>query len=385
MKNIGIISVARSDFGIYLPILRELEKSSTLNFKLLVTGMHFSEKFGKSSDFILKEGFTIHESIIVSGSIGEPEHIVETMANITKGFSEVLKRNQFDAIMVLGDRYEMFAAAISTIPFNIPLIHIHGGEVTKGAIDEVFRHSLTKISHIHFVSHTTYRERVIQMGENPDNVYVTGAPGLDNIKTNKTWRRQEIDKFFNINEKSDFLLITFHPVTTEFKDTYNQINALIESLESVQNLDFVITYPNADTRGTIIIEQIEKFAKINERVKIIKNAGQVGYLSLMLHCRALVGNSSSGILEAASFQKPVVNIGSRQEGRIKTYNVIDVETTKTSILKGIQQAIDPNFINKLKDLKNPYGDGTAAKKICELLEQISFTNLIPKKFYDLKK
>jgi UDP-N-acetylglucosamine 2-epimerase (non-hydrolysing)/GDP/UDP-N,N'-diacetylbacillosamine 2-epimerase (hydrolysing) len=312
-----------------------------------------------------------------------PEGISKSIGLGVIGFAQIFARFKPDILVVLGDRFEMLSAVAAAMPFTIPVAHLHGGEATEGLIDESIRHSITKMSHLHFVSTESYRQRVIQMGEAPWRVVVSGAPGLDNLQAVELLEIAALENRIGVNLTPPPLLVTFHPVTLEYADTQYHITELLAALKAV-NLPIVFSYPNADTYGRIIINAIERFVKSCEQAWAVTNLGTQAYFSLMKYAVAMVGNSSSGIIEAASFELPVVNIGNRQQGRIHSYNVVDVECNRTSIELAIRQVTAPQFRAQLAGIKNPYGDGHAAERIVEVLQTVSLNQTLTlKRFHNI--
>ena len=384
MKTITVVTGARSDYGIYLPILRRIEADAELRLELMVTGMHLAPEFGHTVEQIEADGFTIRDRIPTLLASDDPEAIAQSTGLGTIGFAQAFARARPKMLLLLGDRYEMLAAAVASLPFKIPLAHIHGGESTEGAMDEAIRHAITKFSHLHFAATETYARRIVQLGEEPWRVLVSGAPALDNLSTVKLLSREELQKEFDIDVVDPTLLVTFHPVTLECDQTGQQIDELLAALDQVE-ANVVVTYPNADTHGRLVIERICRFAEARERVQTSVNLGTQGYFSLMSHAAAMVGNSSSGIIEAASFGLPVVNVGNRQRGRIRDRNVIDVGYGRSEIVAGIRQALSSKFQAQLTGLVNSYGDGHAAKRIIEKLKQVVLDDrLIMKRFHDVE-
>lgn len=383
MRTIGVVTVARSDYGIYLPILHAIQQSSDLLLHLIVSGMHLSPEFGTTVATIKQDGFPIGDQFEMLLSTDHAEGTAKSVGLGIISFAQSYARLRPDILVVLGDRTEMLAAAVASIPFNIPLAHIHGGEVTEGAIDEVIRHSMTKMSHLHFVSTEQYGLRIQQMGEEPWRVHVTGAPGLDNIRALELYSPQELTELLGIPSAQPPLLITFHPVTRAVHDTIYHISELLSALDAVES-PIIFTYPNADTSGRYIIQAIEQFVSEHSNAKVIANLGTRTYFSLLNYAAAMIGNSSSGIIEAPSFKLPVVNIGNRQQGRLQGQNVINVDYDRSSILAGIRQATSASFKAALANTKNPYGDGTAAEQIVDVLRRCPLDdNLLKKRFVDL--
>lgn len=383
MRKIGVVTVGRSDYGLYLPVLKKIAQNPSMELLLYVTGSHLSPKFGDTYKEILKDGFEIASRVNIDLGSDKPSAISKAMGDCMIGFSKVFEKKTPEILLVLGDRYEMHAVSVSAIPFNIPIAHIHGGEITYGAMDEYFRHSLTKISHLHFASTDIYANRILQMGEEPWRVFVTGAPGIDNIKTQNKLSRKELENKYHINFDKPVFLITFHPVTLEYEKTGEYIANLLGAVSRFNEFNIVFTYPNSDTFSQVIIEKIEEFAFLRPNCFVVKNFGSIGYLSMMGEAICMIGNSSSGIIEAASFALPVVNIGTRQDGRVRGKNVIDVDYSEGNIYDAIKKAVSPAFKKTLENLRNPYGDGNAAEKIVKVLGDIDTNKLLRKKFIDI--
>lgn len=382
MRTIGVVTVARSDYGIYLPLLQKIQADPDLRLHLIVAGMHLSPEFGLTVKAIEADGFEIGERVEMLLSSDTPEGIAKSMGLGTIGFAQAYTRFRPDILVVLGDRFEMHAAVVAALPFNIPVAHIHGGELTEGAIDDAIRHSITKMSHLHFVATETYAQRVIQMGEEPRRVIISGAPSLDNLHRIHLLSREELEEQCKIELKSPLLLITYHPVTLEYEQTEDQVRDLLAALEEIEAM-MVFTYPNADTCGHLIIQMVREFTAKHPSARLLVSLGTKRYFSMMKHASAMIGNSSSGIIEAPSFQLPVVNIGNRQRGRVRAKNVIDVVCSRHEIRAAIKKAISPEFRTSLVNLDNPYGDGHAAERIVNELKQVEFNqSLLQKRFCD---
>jgi UDP-hydrolysing UDP-N-acetyl-D-glucosamine 2-epimerase len=381
--NIGVVTVARSDYGYYLPLLRQIEAEPNLGLCLIVGGMHLSPEFGLSVKQIEADGFEIAERVEMLLSTDTPSGIAKSVGMGVIGFSQAYARLKPDLLLLLGDRFEMLAAAIAILPFAIPIAHIAGGEATEGAIDEAIRHSITKMSHLHFVSTEPYRRRVIQLGEEPWRVTVSGAPTLDNLHGMTMLSPKELESRIGLPMHPAPLLVTFHPVTLEHESTDEHVRELFAALEAI-DLPTVFTFPNADTHSSSIIAATREYIGGHKNARMVINLGSEGYFSLMTYARAMVGNSSSGIIEAASFKLPVVNIGNRQRGRLHDRNVLDVEVERIAISNAIRQAISPEFRRSLENLQNPYGDGHASERILQVLRHARLDrNLLLKPFYDL--
>ena len=386
MRTIGVVTSSRADYGIYLPILRRLSKEPGLETRLFVTGMHLSPDFGRTVEAIEADGFAIQQRVEMLLASDTPEAIAKSMGLGTIGFAQAYSRWRPDMLVVLGDRFEMHAAAVAAVPFKIPIAHIHGGEVTEGAIDDVFRHSMTKLSHLHFVSTEVYAKRVIQMGEEPWRVTVTGAPSLDNLNGFVPIALKELEALVGMAlPEGGFLLVTFHPVTLEYERAGEQADALLAALASAA-IPIVFTLPNADTAGRVIRERILSFVGRTPTARAVESLGTRGYFSLMARAAAMVGNSSSGLLEAPSFHLPVVNIGTRQRGRLRAGNVLDCGSTQDEIVIALAKALSPKFTLSLSDVVNPHGDGDAAERITAALKDVSLdARLVAKRFLDIPK
>lgn len=383
MRTIGVVTVARSDYGIYLPVLRKIQADPDLRLYLIVSGMHLSPEFGLTVRAIEADGFQIGERVEMLLSSDSPEGIAKSIGLGVIGFAQAYGRFRPDILVVLGDRFEMYAAVLAALPFKLPVAHIHGGEITQGAIDDALRHSMTKLSHLHFVSTQEYARRVEQLGEEPWRVTVAGAPSLDNIQAIHLLSVEELETRYGLRLQSPPLLVTFHPVTLEFEQAEWQACELLAALDSA-GMPVVFTLPNADTGGRLIMHRIEEFVQAHPLAQKADNLGTQGYFSLMAVAVAMVGNSSSGIIEAPSFGLPVVNIGTRQTGRVRGANVIDVGYTRAEILSGIRAAAQSEFRERLRQIENPYGQGQASQRIVDRLKSVPLDDrLILKRFLDL--
>lgn len=385
MRRIGVVTVARSDYGIYRPLLRKIEQAPDLELALIVAGMHLVPEFGNTIEEIIADGFTPASRVDLCLGSDTPGGIARAMGLGTIGFAQAYEQLRPDILVVLGDRFEMHAAAAAAVPFLIPIAHLAGGALTGGAIDDAFRHSITKLASLHFVETELYGERVRQMGEEPWRVHVTGSLGLDNLGQIELSSLDCLNRRFGLalEEGDQPLLVTFHPVTREFQATRRYVEGLLAALAESPH-PVVFTYPNADTNGRLIIDLIEDFSARRSQAFCVPHFGTQGYYSLMAQAGAMVGNSSSGIIEAASFRLPVVNIGSRQKGRLAAANVVHTGCTKNEILDGIRRACAPEFRQSLDGLTNPYGDGMAAPRMIEALSAVDLFDpaLIQKEFQD---
>lgn len=383
-RTIGVVSAGRADYAICLPVLRQIQADPDLKLHLIISGMHLSPEFGLTFESIVADGFEIGDRVEMLLSSDTPEGIAKSMGLGAIGFSQLFTRFRPDILVVLADRFEMHSAALAALPFRIPVAHIEGGDLTEGAIDDALRHCITKLSHLHFVSTEEYARRVMQLGEEPWRVTVSGAPSLDNLKSMKLLTAYELEQKYEISMQPTPILVTFHPVTLEYEHTREQISELVAALKTF-NKTIIFTMPNADTSGRIIMQVIKDFISNHPSAHFVENFGTRDYLSMMSHAAIMVGNSSSGIIEAPSFKLPVVNIGTRQSGRTRAANVIDVGYGHEEIAKGIHKALQPAFCLALSDLVNPYGTGDAAAIIVERLKTVPLTekSIFAKKFHDI--
>ena len=383
MRTIGVVTVGRSDYGIYLPILRRIKSSNDLRLHLIVSGMHLSPEFGRTIAEIENDGFNIMDRVEMLLSSDSPEGIAKSIGLGTIGFSQLYARIDLDVLLVLGDRFEMYAAVLAALPFKLPVAHVHGGEITYGAIDDALRHSITKLSHLHFVATQEYAQRVEQLGEEKWRIMISGAPSLDNQHSMNLLTRDELSNKYGFSVDIPLLLVTFHPVTLEYEQTKWHIEELLAALDDAE-MSVVFTMPNADTNGRIIRRLIDDYVQDNAAAYAVDNLGTRDYFSFMNIAVAMVGNSSSGIIESPSFKLPVVNIGTRQHGRVKCANIIDVDYNRHDIIAGISKAVDSGFISGLDQLVNPYNRGGASEIIVDRLQSVSIDEkLVMKRFVDI--
>ncbi len=384
MRTIGVVTGARSDYGLLRPVLERIESDPALELRLYVSGMHLSREYGHTVDEIEADGRQIAERVPVLEFGDEPAGIAKAMGTGTIGFAEVFDRARPDVLLLLGDRFETHAAAVAAVPFVLPVAHIHGGESTEGLIDEALRHSITKLSHLHFAATEEYARRIIQLGEEPWRVEVTGAPGLDAIAASAPLDAVELTRRYRVDLDEPTLLVTYHPVTLEYEHVRERVGELLAALDESGH-HVVFTYPNADTGSTGVLDLIGRFVERSERATLVTNLGSDAYFSFMRRARAMVGNSSSGIIEAASFELPVVNVGARQQGRIHGENVIDVPERRDEILAAIRRATSDEFRRAIDGLRNPYGDGHASERIVAKLRDVPLDGrLLVKRFHEVR-
>ena len=385
MRTVVVVTVGRSDYGICRPILQRIRSDTRLRARLLVSGGHLSPEFGSTTACEIEaDGFDIADRVEMLLSSDSPEGIAKSIGLGIIGFSACYARARPDVVLVVGDRFEMYSAAVAALPFAIPVAHVHGGELTEGAFDDALRHSITKLSHLHFVSTDAYRERVIQLGEEPWRVTVTGAPSLANVRSMELLSPAELAKLYDLPLERP-LLVTFHPVTLEYEEAEAQVNQLLKAL-SAYDIPIVFSRPNADTNGRVVYRRIQEFVATRRTARLVENFGTQSYFSFMAWAAAMVGNSSSGIIEAPSFGLPVVNVGSRQDGRVRGPNVIDVGYDHEEIAGAISRTLRPEFRASLRGSTNPYGDGTAAEQIVATLSRVELgERLLRKRFWDIAR
>jgi len=380
-RKVCVVTGTRAEYGLFYPILKKIQASDSLVLQLVASTMHLSSEFGLTYEEIEKDGFILDDKIENLLSSDTHSSIAKSTGLATILLSDTFKRLQPDVILLLGDRFETHAAATTAMLMNIPIAHIHGGEKTEGAVDEQIRHSITKMSHLHFTSTEVYRQRVIQMGEDPSKVFNSGAPGIDNIKNLGLLSKQELEDSLDWKFGKTTALFTYHPVTLGESNPYHDIEKILLVLEELE-MNVLFVYANADSNGRVINQKIESLCQTDPlKYKVVKNLGQFKYLYAMKYADLLIGNTSSGIIEAASFKKPVVNIGDRQKGRLQSGNVIgcNLDTLKDSI----SVALSSEFLDKCKDIENIYGNGCAADVIVKTLEEKEI--LINKTFIDSNK
>jgi UDP-hydrolysing UDP-N-acetyl-D-glucosamine 2-epimerase len=381
VRRIAIVTVARSDYGIYRPILHEMARHPDLEGQLLVGGAHLMPEYGMTIRDIEQDGYAIFERIAVTPGGDDRLDAVQALSANVAAFGLSFARCAPDLILVLGDRYEMFAAASAAVPLGVPLAHIHGGELTLGAMDDCFRHAITKLSHLHYTATESFRKRVIQMGEEPWRVLTSGAPALDNLRYMTLLSKTQLEEDLGIDLATPPLLITWHPETIDLQATLDHLDQLLTAL-SARAEPLVFTAPNLDMLSERIMTRLEQFVAESKQRHLFRHLGSLRYFSLLAQAAAMVGNSSSGIIEAASFKRPVVNIGTRQQGRPHGHNVIDCPATTADISAALERACKPAFRNSLDNLNNPYGDGHAAERIVQHRAQAPpRTQLLHKSFF----
>lgn len=382
MRNICVVTGTRAEYGLLYWLMKEIQGDTDLQLQLVVTGMHLSPEFGLTYRTIEEDGFVIDAKVEMLLSSDTPVGIAKSIGLGVIGFADALERLKPDIIVVLGDRYEIMAAAQAALVARIPVAHIHGGETTEGAIDESIRHSITKMSHLHFVAAEPYRTRVIQMGEHPDTVVNVGALGIENIKRLQLLDKSQLEKSINFEIGTICFLVTYHPATLGATTPQVAMQALLDALDLFQDAKIIITKPNSDTDGRILGLMIDEYALHNrERVAVFTSLGQLRYLSALKLVDVVIGNSSSGIIEAPASNTPTVNIGDRQSGRLKADSIIDCLETSESIVAAINKALSRQFLDEIKHGVSLYGYGESASRIKNIMKQANLS--CTKRFYDL--
>lgn len=384
-RRVCVVTGTRAEYGLLYWLLKEIEADKDLELQLIATGMHLSPEFGLTYQTIEKE-FKINKKIEMLLSSDTSVGISKSMGLAQISFSEAYEELQPDMVVVLGDRYEIFSATSAAMIAKIPIAHLHGGEKTEGAFDESIRHSITKMSHLHFTATNEYKNRVIQLGEHPSRVFNVGGMGIENIKRLKLLSKDEFEKSIEFKLNSKNILVTFHPVTLENSTAKEQFQQLLDAIDELEDTNIIFTKANSDTDGRVINQMIDEYVNKNSNKSVVfTSLGQLRYLSALQYVDAVVGNSSSGLAEAPSFKIGTINIGDRQKGRIKASSVIDCEPNKDSILNSFEKLYSKEFPETLKTTINPYGDGYASKKIVEILKNVDLKNILKKSFYDLKE
>lgn len=386
IKKICVVTGTRAEYGLLSVLIKKIKKNKNFKLQIISTGSHLSPEFGLTKKNIMKDGFKIDYEVDLKLGKKDTEHnICTAMSKAFVGFSKGYIKLKPDIIVVLGDRYELLAASYTATIHKIPICHIHGGESTIGVIDEATRHSITKMAHLHFVANKIYKRRVIQLGEKPSNVHNVGGMGVDVINNIKFLKKRELEKYLKIKFNINNILIVFHPTTLENNTAKKQFNNILYAIKKFNNTNFYFSQSNADPGANIISKLAKKFVKKNKDTSIyFKSLGQVKFLSLMKHTNVLIGNSSSGLLEAPSLKIPVVNIGNRQKNRLTSSNIINCEPTKKAIFNGIKMSLSKNFLKKLTKTESMYGKPGASEKCIKVLEKFNLDKILFKKFYDIK-
>ena len=382
-RKVCVITGTRAEYGLLYWLIKEIESDQELTLQLLVTGMHLSPQFGLTYKEIEKE-FKINKKIDILSSSDADKDISKSMGLAQISFAETFEELRPDIIVVLGDRYEIFSAVAAGMIARIPIAHIHGGESSEGAIDEAIRHSITKMSHLHFTASEEYKNRVIQLGEDPERVFNVGGMGIENINRLELLSKDKLEESLNFKLNKKNILITFHPATLENKTSKMQFKELLDAVDELDDTNIILTNSNSDSGGKIINKMINDYVVKNNHKSVgFASLGQLRYLSAMQYIDAIVGNSSSGLIEAPSFKIGTINIGDRQKGRIKADSVIDCLPNKESIRNAFDILYSKKFQSRLKTIQNPYDQGNSSKKVIKVLKTDLLDNILKKSFYNL--
>lgn len=370
MRKILVVTGTRAEYGLLYWTMKAIEQDKDLKLQLIVTGSHLSTEYGYTVEQIRKDGFTIDEEIDMLIDSPKKSAIVKSMGLEMIQMAQAFDRLKPDILLVLGDRYETFVAATCAMMMNVPIAHMNGGESTEGMIDEQIRHAITKMAHLHFAGAEYYKERIIKMGEEPWRVYNVGQAGIENIRRIKLLEKEELEKALEISLGKRVFLITYHPVTLDSKNIEKKVDNILGAILKY-DAQYIFTYPNADFGNRVIVDKIKRFVEDNDNAYLYYSLGQRKYLSLLKYADVMIGNSSSGIIEASSFRLPVVNIGDRQKGRLRNRNIIDVNESEQEIAEAINKAInDKEFLESLNSMENIYGEGRTSEKIIKVLKEV---------------
>lgn len=384
MRKICIITGTRAEYGLLHSLMQGVKNAPELKLQVIATGMHLSPEFGLTYQVIENEGFRIDRKVEMLTSSDTAVGIAKSMGLGLIGFGDALNELKPDLIVVLGDRFEILAAVTAALFARIPVLHLHGGEVTEGALDESMRHAITKMSHVHCVATEEYRQRVIQLGEQPDRVHCVGGLGVDVINNTPLMSRSELEVALNFKFRNRNLLVTFHPETLSNTSSSSQMAELFTALDGLDDTGLIFTLPNADAGGRELIQMLHSFVEKHPNACAYDSLGQLRYLSCMAQCDAVVGNSSSGLLEAPTLKKGTINIGNRQRGRLQAASIINCRPVHNEIEQAIEQLFSPAFQDALADVANPYGDGGATDRILGIIRRLELDELLLKPFYDVQ-
>ncbi|WP_010097579.1 UDP-N-acetylglucosamine 2-epimerase [Ornithinibacillus scapharcae] len=384
MKKISILTATRAEYGLLKPIMKRLTNVPEFDVRIVVTGAHLSPEFGLTYHEIEHDGFSIDNRIEMLLSADTSAAISKSMGVALISFADYFERLKPDILIVLGDRYETLAVCIAAMNQKIPIAHLYGGETTEGAVDESIRHAITKMSYIHFTSTESYRRRVIQLGEQPDRVFCVGATGIENILNEDIMSKRDLESSINFKLDKPHAIVTFHPVTLENNHSAEQFQAILDVCKRYQDMYFIFTKANADANGRIINKMIDSYIEENNHAIAFTSLGIKRYLSALKYSVMVIGNSSSGLIEAPSFGIPTINIGDRQKGRLKASSIIDCKPTIDDIQRAFDLALSKKFRSLSKTTVNPYGDGNTSDKVTSTLKKFLLDEKISlkKKFYD---
>lgn len=384
MKKISVLTATRAEYGLLKPIIEKLNTVVEFDVRIVVTGAHLSPEFGLTYKEIEQDGIAIDEKIEILLSADTPASISKSMGIALISFADYFERLKPDMLIVLGDRFETLAVCTAAMNQRIPIAHLYGGETTEGAIDESIRHAITKLSYLHFTSTENYRNRVIQLGEQPDRVFCVGAIGIENILNLNLLSKNELEAAIHFKLDKPYAMVTYHPVTLEEDHSAEQFQAVLDVCKEYQNMNFIFTKANADANGRIINQMIDDYLEENNHATAFTSLGVIRYLSALKYCAMVMGNSSSGLLEAPSFGVPTINIGERQKGRLQAISVINCNPSYEDIKKAIDLALSEEFKNKAKKTVNPFGEGNTSDKVVATIKEFLLNQRIElkKKFYD---
>lgn len=385
-KTICVLTATRAEYGILKRLILELQTVSEFCVKVVVTGMHLSPEFGNTYQEIEQDGIEIDRKIPILSGGDTPASVSADMGKALIEFGKYFEEVQPDALVVLGDRYETLAVCIAAMNQRIMIAHLHGGELTEGAIDDAIRHSITKMSYLHFTSTEEYRKRVIQLGENPERVYNVGALSVENIMEQPLLLKSELEQAIDFVLGDCYGVVTFHPVTLEGNTVQEQMEELVKALISQENVKYLVTKANADAGGRTINDLWEEYeSRYRGQLKVVDSLGMQKYLSALKYCAMVIGNSSSGITEAPIFHVPTINIGDRQKGRMRVESILDCRPVAEEIVTAMKTALSEEFRERIQKQDNPYGCGKTSAKITKVMKQVLLegTPDLKKKFYDL--
>lgn len=382
-RKICVVTGTRAEYGLLKSVMQGIHNAPELDLQIIATGMHLSPEFGLTYREIEEDGFQISRNVELLISSDTATGVAKSIGLGLIGFADALEQLQPEMLLVLGDRFEIFSAVAAAMVARIPIAHLSGGETTEGAFDEAIRHSITKMSHLHFVAAEEYRRRVIQLGEQPERVFLVGGLGVDNIRRLKLLDRAELEASLGLKLGPRNLLVTFHPVTLEAATAAVQMTELLAALAELQDTQLIFTMPNADTDGRILIRMLEQFVAQHANAHVFTSLGQLRYLSCIAQVDGVVGNSSSGLAEVPSFRKGTINIGDRQRGRLQATSVINCEPVRSNVSAALKRLYSADFQASLLEARNPYGEGGASEKVVDTLRRVAIAGITKKVFYDL--
>lgn len=384
-KTITVLTATRAEYGLLRPIIKALKGCPEFTVNVVVTGAHLSPEFGLTYQEIIDDGIEIDRKIEILLSSDTPVSISKSMGLAMISFAEYFEQVHTDALLVLGDRYETLAVCCAAMNARIPIIHLYGGETTEGAVDEAIRHSISKMSYLHFTSTEEYRHRVIQLGEHPDRVFAVGGIGIENALNMPLLSKEDLEKSIQFKLDKPYAVVTFHPVTLEDGQAQEQFDEILKAFSAHPEMNYIFTKANADASGRIINQMIDGYVSANSNTVAFESLGALRYLSALQYARMVIGNSSSGLVEVPSFHIPTINIGDRQRGRLQADSVINCEPIYSDIIKAIDRAASNTFRERIQNVENPYGDGNTSPKIVQILKEKLLQNDInlKKTFYDV--